>query len=943
MRLGAASVAAILIASGEPAGAATYYFVDGSSASCSDSGPGTEAQPFCTINSAVDDRGGPGVTIIVKPGIYPERVTISASGGPGSPLAIMSAAGGVVVDGADDFTSPSQWEPFSGDVWLAAAVSWGPRQVFLDGARIDSSGAAPGALPARSYCYVPGSGLYVHAGGGNPAARQARVGRRENGFSLYAVSWVTIDGFTVTRTEDRAIELGDACTHIALTRDTVSFSREKGIHVSGGSDNVIGSSVVHDCGDHGIELSGGATGCLIEDTESFRNAHPTVRVANGIYLHQAPGNVLRRNRTHHNQDSGVHFQSQANDCVAYLNRSWLNGDHGFDHLGASGTIHFCDVAYGNYKDGFSIEGQATGTQLHDCIAIDNGLTTNEFNLWVEGSSTSGFVSDYNIFWNSTSQGPVKYGTTIYSSVEDFSQASGRDAHSLQADPRFVNAPAGDFHLQPSSPAIDNGDSAPPGWPDRDADLLGRVNDPATPDAGPGPVPFSDRGAYEYRPLPSPNPPPVARLEVTPSAGTAPLVVVADGSGSSDENGSWVSYRFDFGDGVVVGPGAARFASHSYAVGTWTLKLVVTGAGGLADSMSLTVTVAPNHEPEGWIAWPKGDVAIFCGQSAEFAGTASDPDLDLPLSFQWEFGGGAPNSTEENPGPVVFGAAGTYIVTFTACDVRGVCDPTPDQRLVTVTAPPPCDRNMVDNPSFEPDTQGWEPAGGAIARVPGGWHGSHSCRVTGPATTEHFGVESWPPWVTWAEAGQKFRLSAWVRSEASGGSVAVKAREYVNESLVGEANSPEIPLSPAWQRLEVEYVALQTGSILDMLIRAAPDDTSASFDVDEVSICPMFANTGVGDEVEGAGDVTPSVAPNPVIGRATLRFSTRRAGPLRAVVFDSAGRRVRTLVDVAESSAGLHALPLDDRGDDGAALSSGIYFCRIESADGVARGRFLILR
>ena len=72
-------------------------------------------------------------------------------------------------------------------------------------------------------------------------------------------------------------------------------------------------------------------------------------------------------------------------------------------------------------------------------------------------------------------------------------------------------------------------------------------------------------------------------------------------------------------------------------------------------------------------------------------------------------------------------------------------------------------------------------------------------------------------------------------------------------------------------------------------------------------------------------------------------SLRRAGPLRVAVFDVAGRRVRTLVDVAESSAGIHVLPLDDRGDNSAALASGIYYCRIESADGVARGRFLILR
>ncbi len=58
---------------------------------------------------------------------------------------------------------------------------------------------------------------------------------------------------------------------------------------------------------------------------------------------------------------------------------------------------------GNYKDGFSIEGSATGTRLYNCIGVNNGLTTNEFDLWVDSGSASGFVSNYNVFWNSTSQ------------------------------------------------------------------------------------------------------------------------------------------------------------------------------------------------------------------------------------------------------------------------------------------------------------------------------------------------------------------------------------------------------------------------------------------------------------------------------------------------------------------------------------------------------------
>jgi hypothetical protein len=87
---------------------------------------------------------------------------------------------------------------------------------------------------------------------------------------------------------------------------------------------------------------------------------------------------------------------------------------------------------------------------------------------------------------------------------------------------------------------------------------------------------------------------------------------------------------------------------------------------------------------------------------------------------------------------------------------------------------------------------------------------------------------------------------------------------------------------------------------------------------------------------------PVVAPNPVAGTSVLKFSTRRPGPLRVAIFDVSGRRVRTVVDDSQAAAGLHVLPLDDHGDGGARLESGIYFYRIRSADGLEMGRFLIM-
>ena len=58
----------------------------------------------------------------------------------------------------------------------------------------------------------------------------------------------------------------------------------------------------------------------------------------------------------------------------------------------------------------------------------------------------------------------------------------------------------------------------------------------------------------------------------------------------------------------------------------------------------------NQPPNGTITSPASDVTIAPGQSVSFAGSGSDPDNNLPLTYAWNFGaGGPPSSTSQNPG------------------------------------------------------------------------------------------------------------------------------------------------------------------------------------------------------------------------------------------------------------------------------------------------------
>jgi PKD repeat protein len=87
---------------------------------------------------------------------------------------------------------------------------------------------------------------------------------------------------------------------------------------------------------------------------------------------------------------------------------------------------------------------------------------------------------------------------------------------------------------------------------------------------------------------APNQLPVAVVTATPTTGTAPLAVSFSGAGSSDPDGSIVTYAWTFGDGGTSG---LVSPSHTYAsAGTYTATLNVTDNRGGTASMSVTITV-----------------------------------------------------------------------------------------------------------------------------------------------------------------------------------------------------------------------------------------------------------------------------------------------------------------------------------------------------------------
>jgi len=167
------------------------------------------------------------------------------------------------------------------------------------------------------------------------------------------------------------------------------------------------------------------------------------------------------------------------------------------------------------------------------------------------------------------------------------------------------------------------------------------------------------------------------------------IILLDGSGSQDPDGSIVSYEWDFGDGTT---GTGVNPSHIYSsTGTFIITLTVTDDDGLTDSDSTTVTVSkppspppspgkPNKEPK---ADAGPNMKISVGSTIHFNGAGSeDPDGTI-LSHIWDFGDGTTATGAETDH--TYTEPGNYTVTLVVKDNKGAADS--DKCEVMVWEPP----------------------------------------------------------------------------------------------------------------------------------------------------------------------------------------------------------------------------------------------------------------
>jgi|GEM_PF-915042 len=171
-------------------------------------------------------------------------------------------------------------------------------------------------------------------------------------------------------------------------------------------------------------------------------------------------------------------------------------------------------------------------------------------------------------------------------------------------------------------------------------------------------------------------------------------IVFSATGADPDGNLPITYLWDFGGAAP--PSAMQTTSLVFSQpGNYRVTLYVFDSLGAVDPTPAIRNVVVQGTgqtnpgslaPNGTILSPVQDVSINVGQSVIFAGTGSDPSAGSSLIFTWNFDGGAQDTTVQNPGAVMFNRVGTYRVRMTARNNLGLVDPTPAERIITVTDP-----------------------------------------------------------------------------------------------------------------------------------------------------------------------------------------------------------------------------------------------------------------
>ncbi len=387
--------------------AADYYV----STSGDDSNPGTQSQPWETIQKAADTMVG-GDTVYIRAGTYNERVALNYKGNSSGPYITFTNYSDeeVILDGTG---ISIQWGGGLFHVWHTDYIR-------VQGLKIQNSN---------------GAGIYVaYADNIEVIDNQTDI-TTKSGVGIWASSNVLVAN-------------NDIAHMCGVGDQFIAGCSEENISIAQGShDVVVRDNHVHDgpvvpggyAGAEGINVKDGSY-----DIKIYNNVvHDLQKLAFGLDAWQNHTyNIEYYNNIAYNCSYGFIVSSEQGGTVenvkVYNNIAYNITRAGFSTVWWSGTVDAMktDIQFINntsYNNGYGFWNRSP---LNENVIVRNNIfSQNETNVLLLSGSEDQFTVDNNLFYGSGGT----YGTNM-----------------IIGDPLFVNSTGADFHLQSGSPAIDAG-------------------------------------------------------------------------------------------------------------------------------------------------------------------------------------------------------------------------------------------------------------------------------------------------------------------------------------------------------------------------------------------------------------------------------------------------------------------------------------------------------
>ena len=283
-------------------------YVDRNDPTCSNAGPGTAAQPLCTISAATYRAAG-GTKVIVASGTYNEQVS-PPSGTPNAPVTFSAAPGASVTVTGGNYGFSLYDDSF----------------VTIEGFNI--TGTVSNGLSVTNSNDIKLIGNRVSRAG------QPVSGQTGKGIRLSNVKDSLVAHNTVADNSDFGILVTGGSTRNRVVGNEVrsnarQFERAaSGIRVYASPGNTISSNVSHDNEDSGIELSDGNDNLAANNTIYGNGDH-------GLDVYRSVGARIVSNSVHRNLTAGISLEESSAGASLANN---VSVDNGIDSPRSKGNI-----------------------------------------------------------------------------------------------------------------------------------------------------------------------------------------------------------------------------------------------------------------------------------------------------------------------------------------------------------------------------------------------------------------------------------------------------------------------------------------------------------------------------------------------------------------------------------------------------------------------------